>query len=122
MSSFTDPLTVTDLGNGKWKVERSFRYYVGEENSTDFVDVPIDYETDFFSIPIVFRWLLPKTQQGNQSSVLHDFLYTTRGENGKRTRKECDDIFLEAMEVLNVSWIKRRTMYTAVRVGGGFAW
>ena len=62
---------------------------------------------------------------------MHDFLYSVLGilpeweafENPKRyTRAQCDKIFLEAMGVLGVNKFKRKLMYRAVRIGGGFGW
>jgi hypothetical protein len=72
--------------------------------------------------------LIPRSGQFNQSAVLHDFLYNILGEIvepynlKKRTRAECDGIFLEAMKVLEVNAFKRSIMYRAVRLGGGFLW
>lgn len=120
-SSFTAPLTVTDIGHGRWLVERAFRYYIGEEDSADYIDVPAGFITDFFSVPIGVRMLLPKTQHGNQASVLHDWLYNQRYVHG-RSRKNCDQIFLEAMTVLGVPLWKRRLIYRGVRLGGWLPW
>ena len=111
MSSFTAPLTVTQLPNGRWVTDRRFAYYVGEEGSTDKIIIPKSSPSDFFSIPWGFRWLLPKSQKGNQAAVLHDYLC----EHPDRSQNEIDRIFLEAMGVLEVSgWIKN-LMYQAVR-------
>jgi|SRR3990167_2545512 len=118
MSSFTEPLTVTKITGGKWRVARAFRYYVGAEGSNDFIDVPEGYETDFASVPRGLWNILPPDGTYSQAAVLHDFLYGKR----LRPRKECDKIFLEAMKVLKVSWWKRRLMYRAVRIFGGLAW
>ena len=114
MSSFTKPLTVTKMLNGKWEVHQSFTYYVGEEDSKDFAFVPKGFQTDFASIPRVFWSILPPDGRYSQAAVLHDFLYHTK----TRPRKACDDIFLEAMEVLGVAWWKRKTMHQAVRLFG----
>lgn len=121
MSSFTDPLTVTKLSNGRWKVERSFRYYIGDEGSNDFVDVPYGFETDFASVPRPFWAILPPDGTYSQAAVLHDWLYSIKGGDIEppRDRKECDDIFLEAMGVLKVPGWKRYLMYYAVR---SFGW
>ena len=114
MSSFTEPLTVTDLGKGRWRLEKGFRYYIGCLESTDYIDVPAGYITDFYSVPKPFQWLLPKAQHGNQSAVLHDFLCT----EGKRRWKESADIFNEAMGVLNVKPWRRTLIYNAVLLYG----
>lgn len=127
MSEFTQPLTVTkvieldvkkflwfiyEVKKQHWIVERAFRYYVGEENSTDFVDIPEKFKTDFASIPRIFWSIFPPDGIYTQAAVLHDFLC----ENpGGRTQKEIDLIFLEAMEVLHVATWRRQTVFNSVR-------
>ena len=115
MSSFTEPLTVTKVGERLWRVDREFVYCVGELGSNDRVTVEIGFITDFASVPQVFWSILPPDGQYTQAAVLHDWLYLKQ----TRTRKEADKIFLEAMEVLGVAWWKRNIMYQAVRL---FAW
>jgi hypothetical protein len=41
---------------------------------------------------------------------------------GKYTRKECDEIFLQCMEVLNVGFLTRRIIYRNVRMFGWYMW
>ena len=62
---------------------------------------------------VVARW----GRYGN-AAVIHDFMYYDQS----RSRREADDIFLEAMEVLEVGWVKRRVMHLAVRTFGWIAW
>lgn len=122
MSSFTNALITQDLNNGKFRVVESFSYYVGDETSNFVITVPKDFEFDCFSVPRGFRWLIPKVQErGNQAAALHDWLYNQRFVHGL-SRKQCDDIFLEAMEVLGVARWRRELIYRAVRIGGGFKW
>lgn len=118
MSSFTKPLVVEKLSNGKWKTARGFTYYVGDEGSDDKIKVPKGFETDFASVPRIFWVILPPDGKYSQAAVLHDFLYSKR----LRPQKECDNIFLEAMEVLGVSWWKRKIMYRALRMFGFVAY
>lgn len=112
MSEFTKPLTVTQLPDGRWITDRQFTYCVGLEQSDDKIIVPKGSSSDFFSIPWGFRWLLPKSQKGNQAAVLHDYLCT----NPDRTQKKIDLIFLESMGVLKVLAWKKHIMFQAVRV------
>src|SRR3990167_2683501 len=135
MSSFTDPLTVIKLSNNTWEVAREFKYFVNEENSIDVITIRQGFCTDFASVPRLFWWLFPPDGKYTQAAVVHDFLYSIKGQtrssfteppvilNGKnRARRECDDIFLEAMGVLNVSVLTRHTMYRAVRMFGWIPW
>lgn len=118
MSSFTDILIVEKTNKGFWKTHREFGYYVGEEGSSDLITVPEGFLTDFASVPRPFWILFPPDGQYTQAAVLHDFLYSTQ----LRPRKEADNIFLEAMEVLGVPLIKRRIMWRAVRMFGWIPW
>ena len=121
MSSFTEPLTVTKIGERTWKVARGFRYYVGAEGSADFIDVPEGFETDFASVPQPFWNIFPPDGEYTQAAVLHDYLYNQRRVHG-RSRAACDGIFLEAMKVLKVGYLQRWTIYLAVRSFGWLYW
>ncbi len=149
MSSFTSPLIVTPLSNGvNWKLVEEFDYHVGSEDSEDIIHVPIDFETDFASIPqllitivgiilaivgyvLGLLWLfilgivivfiivqLPKSGTYGKAAVVHDYLYQTH----VKTRKEADNIFREAMGVLKVKKWRIFLMYWAVRLFGWLAW
>ena len=98
MSSFTSPLIVSPLSDGKdWQLQRRFTYHVGSKFSRTYINVPKDFITDFASIPSVF-FFLPKWARFNKSSVLHDWLYKVKKIMGKPiTRKDADGIFLGAM-------------------------
>jgi hypothetical protein len=97
---------------------KSFSYDVGSEGSGDTITVPEGFQTDFASVPRLFWWIIPTWGSYGNAAVIHDFLY----QNGLRTRKEADDIFLEAMGVLGTSWLTRHIMYWAVRIFGYFAY
>jgi len=101
-----------------WEVSLGFKYFVGSEDSNDFVFVPTGFKTDFASVPRLFWIIFPPDGRYSQSAVLHDFLYSKK----IRSRKESDMIFLESMEVLGVPKWKRRVMYRAVRLFGFIPW
>ena len=118
MSSFTRPLTVTKIDARLWKVERKFTYYIGAEDSNAFVVVPKNFTTDFASVPRFFWILIPPDGLYTQAAVLHDYTYHKK----LYARKYCDEIFLEAMQVLKVGKFKRWLMYQAVRRFGWIGW
>ena len=124
MSSFTKPLTTTYVGKGCRKVARGFEYHVGSEGSEEVISIPKGFITDFASVPWPASMFIPKDGDHNQAAVTHDYLYSKIGKLPDKTytRAECDKIFLEAMGVLGVNKFKRRLMYRAVRIGGGFGW
>lgn len=118
MSSFTDKLVVTKTTGMLWELERPFTYYIGSEDSGESVTVPKDFCTDFASIPRIFWIILPPDGNYSQASVLHDYMY----QKQTFSRKKCDDIFLESMEVLEVPRWKRYVMYRALRLFGWISW
>lgn len=121
MSSFTTPLIVEVLDDGvNYEVHEAFEYRIGDENSTRAVQVPVGYITDFASIPRIFWTLLSPTGKYGKAAVVHDYLCNYRkvmqdGEATYISRDEVDHIFLEAMEVLKVNLIVRRTLFGFVR-------
>jgi len=82
------------------------------------VTVPKGQTTDFASIPRIFWPILPPVGRYSRAAVVHDYLY----RHGLFTRKDCDLIFLHAMEELNVAKWKRIVMYWAVRLFGAPAY
>lgn len=119
MSRFTNVLIVSPLADGKsWLLHDPFGYAVGSENSDDVIDVPVGFMTDFASVPRPLWWLFPRWGLYGNAAVIHDYLYWDRS----RSRKESDNIFLEAMQVLEVGFVTRNLLFLGVRVGGWIAW
>ena len=132
MSSFTTPLSISPMPDGRrWRLNRSFLYCIGEADSTNVVVVMAGFVTDFASVPRPLWWLIPSWGKYGKAAVIHDYLYQTHAIQIKYkglytklivTRKEADDIFLEAMGVLNVAKWRKTVMYKAVRLFGWLAW
>jgi len=100
MSSFTTPLIVSPMPDGrKWKLIRPFNYGVGSKGSIDRITVPAGFVTDFASSPPPVWFIIPPWGRYGKAAVIHDYLYQTK----RRTRKEADLIFREAMAVLGVA-------------------
>ena len=108
-------------------------YRVGAVGSDEVITVPAGFLTDFASIPWGLWNLFPPLGPWARPAIVHDFIYATRGDGiyGTRrwitretnySRREADDIFLEAMEVVGVPAWRRSIMYRAVRLGGGSGW
>ena len=135
MSTFTTPLHLEFIDGTFWVLLAPFIYYVGKKHSDEFLLIERGFETDFASIPRI-AWPIighPAGKHG-KAAVVHDWLYRYPDDGvlrvgqfelpvpHPRTRRRCDQIFLEAMKVLGVGWWKRSAMYFAVRVGGRGAW
>lgn len=94
--------------------------------SLGLVEVEAGFDTDYASVPRILWNLYPPDGDYTPAAVIHDALYwhqATREHGGfPITRAEADTVFLEAMEALGIPLVRRRLLYRAVRVGGGFAW
>ena len=118
MNSFTAPITVVPLNDGKTWVLVSDNFAYTAADGTH-IAVPMWFKTDFASIPQAL-WSLMGGVWGRHghAAVLHDWGYYVQHD----TRRAYDDIFREAMAALGVGRLKRNLMWLAVRGPGWFAW
>ena len=92
-----------------------FIYY---DSKLGVYKVPKGFDCDLASIPQGFQWLFPKVGIYNAAAVLHDYGYCVQ----RYPRHEIDELFLRAMEDCGVSYIRRYTIYNAVRMFGWIRW
>ena len=118
MSEFTTPLIVELIGKNLWKVHEEFEYHVGSYPSNEVIKVPFGQVTDFASVPRIFWWIISPIDRHAKAAVIHDYCYSIQYDSKKR----CDQIFAEGMEVLGVKPWKIFAMYWAVHLFGWFAW
>ncbi len=109
------------LGADHWRVCRPFRFYLGGRDTDRWVYVPAGYLTDGASVPRAFWSMIPPWGSYGQAAVVHDIVceylsITVDGQPVRVTRRQCDEILLEAMTVLGVPAIKRKAIYGAVCV------
>lgn len=84
--------------------------------------VPEGFETNFASTPRIIWALFPPIGKWTQAAVLHDYLYAV-GHKTDISRKEADNIFLEAM--IDGCLVQKPTAYIMwffVRVFGSYAY
>ena len=120
-----DEKATEELGKDYFQVTQSFRYYLSEKQKDVWGYVPAGFLTDGATVPRPFWWLIAPFGVHGQAAVLHDILCETgtmfRNELPYEiSRKEADQIFLEAMRATRVSWWKRALMYGAVRLWATF--
>ncbi len=119
MSSFTDRPILTPLHSGReWVVRKEFVYEIGKIGSGSKIIILEGFMTDFASTPRLIWSIFPPFGIYLQAAILHDYLYWEQ----YFSRKRSDDIFLEAMEVLEVDKVTRGVLYRSVRSFGSFAW
>lgn len=113
MSKFTTPAILELQDRYLWKIYQPFEFYLTEDNS-DIIVVPAGFITDLASVPRIMWSFLPPDGKYAKAAIVHDYLY----DNGLRTKKQADLIFLDAMRVLGVPRWKRTIMYLAVNYFG----
>ncbi len=108
MSSFTNHTSIAPIDNW-WITTQWFRYYVGEEGSSDYVDVPVWFVFDGASVPNIFGIFIQKVESDTiNSACLHDYIYIHHRDYG---RIKSDIIFLESLLVYNIPKLLRQHKY-----------
>lgn len=116
MSSFTSPLVVSPLADGRrWYLTEPFDYHVGAYPSDTVIRVPVGFVTDFASIPRGLWAIFPPWgAKYGKPAIIHDYCYETAWE----CKQRADDVFYEAMGIMGArDWV-RRLMWLAVRFFG----
>ena len=79
------------------------------------ITVPTGFETDYASIPRLFRFFFSPTEKGVwRAAILHDWLYA----NAPVSRRFADSIFVYAMKSDGAGFLKRNLIWLAVRLFG----
>jgi hypothetical protein len=116
-TSFRRPLILKFLDTDDpkcFELYEEFEYKIGNDPD-NIIYIPEGFRTDFGSVPSIFQPIIKPVGKHGKACLVHDFLCIHGKEYGI-TRKEADELFLEAMEALEVGWLKRHTMYRAVRL------
>ena len=109
--------------DGKWLLVNAWMYK--SDALLPAIRIPKGFETDLASIPRIFTPLITKNGKHRRAAIVHDYLYSVRGRlpSGEvLNRKQCDDLFREALSVCGVKRWKRWAMHAAVRSGGWVFW
>jgi hypothetical protein len=110
MSSFTNHTAIYPSENLWQRINaEAFRYYIGEDGSNDYVDIPAWYEFDWASVPKILGIFIQKVETDTiASSCLHDYLYTDYRKYG---RIKSDLIFYESLMVYNIPKLLKQKEY-----------
>lgn len=105
-----------EIIEGGYRVTRALVYR--DPSTGGEIRVPRGFETDFASIPDMFRWLVDGHGDSRRPAVIHDYLY----KNGIGKRKQADGLFYQGLLEEGMPKWKAYLCYMAVRVGGVFSW
>lgn len=122
--AFHSKLQFEDDGGLPFTLLQTLVYVTALRNPGTIV-VPSGFKTDLASIPRGLWNILPPVGRYDAAAVVHDFLYQNVGcvlWGEPFTRKDSDDVLLEAMGVLGVGRFTRWMIYAGVRVGGWKVW
>lgn len=132
MNAFTSDLFLRALSAGELRAsDMDHQFYQLEADLTYHSDrfgvivAPKGLLTDFASIPrIAFTYISPEDPVIVYGSVIHDSLYSARGNLGGRTfsRAEADEVLAECMAVCGARWGQKKVVLNAVRLFGGSHW
>ena len=104
-------------GRPIFELEHPYAYLLGPGCS---IVVPAGYRTNFGTIPRWFAWWISPGQL-REAAIVHDFMcnedFTDDGKEIQSgySRWLADAVLYEAMGKLGFSWIKRVTVWMAVR-------
>ncbi len=88
------------------------------QGRSEVLTVPAGFRTNLASVPRCAWWLVPRSGRYTPTVVLHDYLAKNPGVT-KVNRCDADGIFRRSMRELGVPLLRRRMMWTAVRLAGG---
>lgn len=107
--AFGAPTVLSKFSDGFYYLRAPIRW--SSNRSPLSIDVPEGFVTDLASIPRLFWALIPRDGSYADAAIIHDYLYW----NQATTRREADQIFLLAMQDLEVSNKTSQAIFTAVR-------
>ena len=109
---FSTPLDLRATNPGEWQLLSPLVY---TSIAGDIYIVPTGMITDLASIPKLLRPAIDRNGLSRPAAVLHDYLYLI----GSLSRKQSDELFLEALLSCGVSSLVAKGMYWSVRAFGG---
>jgi hypothetical protein len=102
------PISIAkQVGDDDWELVEPLEYRGNKEKFR----VPPGSTTDFASVPLPFRWLIPRSGRHTKAAVLHDHLWRTH----LCSYHDADGIFRRALHDLGVPFLRRWIMWAAVR-------
>ncbi len=111
MARFTEDVTVVNRLSGRvsdWELREPVSYRIHDTPTSEVVNVPPAFRTDFASVPRPFWSLIAPWGRHGRAAIVHDFLYQLGGitdvpaQSMRRpSKREADRIFREAMAVLD---------------------
>jgi len=133
-----DSVLVKNLLNGKFIVRENVYFDIYDDFCMGWkiatICVPAGFETDFGSIPKIFRGIIEGIGTARDLIyLLHDWLYATEFFSwvgvayvlrpaARDNRAACDNLLLEGCKHVGDNWATRNTIWSQVRLWGWVTW
>lgn len=115
LARFTEPIRAEFSNDGRSLTLLQGFYYYRKGTQESRIEVPEGFKSDGFS-NFGLHFIVKRYGRGLKCAILHDYL-CEQAHAGNISRKECDEIFLEAMrETRSFSRFKSRLIYLGVRI------
>ena len=115
LARFTEPIRAEFSNDGRSLTLLQGFYYYRKGTQESRIEVPEGFKRDGFS-KFGLHFIVKRYGRGLKCAILHDYL-CEQAHAGNISRKECDEIFLEAMrETRSFSRFKSRLIYLGVRI------
>lgn len=106
------------ISDEEFRVEQPFVYTFMKDGRRQNILVPAGFITDYGSIPKIFQNIIEPIGRYAACYIVHDLIYAAE----LFTRAECDWILLCHLQEKGAFWLRRNSVYSAVRGGGWFVW
>lgn len=113
VSKLRPPAALEIPDDYRWRLVEPFEFRL-TDSPDDVIHDLVGNVTDQASIPRLLWSVFPPHGRYAKAAIIHDWMY----DNGLRTKKAADRIFLDGMVVLGVPRWRRLMMYCAVRFFG----
>ncbi|MEX0874636.1 MAG: DUF1353 domain-containing protein [Actinomycetota bacterium] len=109
-------VAVKQIGDDNWELLAPLTY----KGNTDTFRMPKGMQTDFASVPRMFVWFIPRYGKYTKAAILHDYLWRHKATRGEIRWADADGIFRRVMRELDVAFLRRWLMWSAVRLASVF--
>lgn len=99
---------------------RFFIYFAGQK-LPDMYIIPAGFESNGFTIPMIFKPFFSNFDVGVENAIAHDFLYS-KLRTFEMHRRDADMAFYSGLRNSNLEVWKAKAFYIAVIIFGGSKW
>jgi hypothetical protein len=104
---------VEQLADRRWRLTEPLVYRGRQEHWV----VPTGFVTDFASVPVPVRWLIPADGPWTAAAIVHDWFCTVGIAAGAITSRDADGVFRRMCRELGTPVLRRWLMWAGVRWG-----